>query len=806
MKRKIEKGLRWLVTVTLTIGGLPMQPDAQAQLYPASDTDTQTLKTMSPSTPEAQTQDSNSPVGEEMPGYPMDEGALDPTDESQSESAEADSSAPARESASEPSQTEKIEGMIEAGLEKNWGTDVDVTVPMTDIEEGLTVSKMEEGGVTTSAQDPIYFTYQTLDGRAGEGEAVSVINPDGSLKITGVNLEEKSPAPESSERAKLAVLRQEENGIIHGSAGKGYAYGSVLAYWKALDNPIDGGGRNFDGKMEMPIFNDGEFKGEARPMPAPISYLVQLLSLDGTLLGEIKSPGQAFVKMADTAEAVPSDESTVLVENSETVPEDLKSDGSLDGESAPNDINKDGIVNIKDAAVEFADNNSDGVVDSKDSADTNGDGVIDEKNASTEPQPTAAETVDSVGEDGPSNPYLNNSTDEVLAASKAAFEDDAKNTEAALPENPQDDGQKIEVSSPDTVPEADALPAPESRPFPESSILSYEDAKERAAQGEGTIVDIDPKNPSQSPCEGGQGIESPGASGITAWFCPNSSASTGSGLKSLTAGMTPDPAAVPDTTVSGTNSTDLDDAPIVEPKIESTPVESTPVILNSDGTIWAKQAEIEIKEEPVSAVTAANLEDFKITAPAPIVSEKAIVRVVIEKDPSVAAFQKGIQAFQPKFRLMAPAFSELRQTAASALGDALAILKEKAAHEIAAEKRQAEIKIEAIAAGKQETRASSYAADPSAVRIKNEDIRAAAKRDLREEKDQVKQTLKSRIHEIEASNRLEISNLKQLHAAASTAIEQYSKAYKAGTFFSVFPALGNPILTSNAGEDDSLLG
>ncbi len=283
---------------------------------------------------------------------------------------------------------------------------------------------------------------------------------------------------------KDSLLAKAEIGAFHVPADRMILVKGVIKRFKSDASAfliahgidaIDGGGRKFGDEQKLEVDDNGIFYARLKADQPGIHRIHLLQRMQG---GEDRVIAETKVEVA-------------ALRSTDAPAEEANKDGivnTMDTDYTAQDTNKDGVVNTMDTDYTAQDTNKDGVVNTMDTdytaQDTNKDEAV--KTESSETRPKDSTTPDS--------------------AEIAAFK---------------------------------ALAAPEGdvhSPAPENPVFSYEDAKSKAANGEGTIVDLDPKHPSESPCAEGVAIQSPGASGTTAWFCPNdASSNSGNGISATVA-------------------------------------------------------------------------------------------------------------------------------------------------------------------------------------------------------------------------------------------------------------------------------
>ncbi len=350
---------------------------------------------------------------------------------------------------------------------------------------------------------------------------------------------------------------------------------------------------------------------------------------------------------------------------------------------------------------------------------------------------------------------------------------------------PEDDSlysSKKDISR-DRAQEKSFAALPESEPIEnvpqDNGMMTLEEARKRK---DGTIKDIDPKNPSQSPCGGGTQIQSPGGVGPTAWFCPGSNAPESTGP--ATADFTP----VEETVMS----TETIPEPLKPETAIETADESKP-LLNQDGSVWAKPV---VFKNP-SVEVAADEPSLEIRSLTPSLNQKEeeVVRITLNT-PVVASFVRAVQSFQREYKPRSDTLSELRTEIKAAYRDLKAIVSEEAEKRIEEAKAEAENKVQDVRAAFDNQKES---ARNSALPERNEG-RAAG-----QSKKEKREALRESIVLIKRKADARIAEFSNLYQSADKQIKEYKQAYTAGT---PFPAMAAPqnstVFTAENGE--SLLG
>lgn len=327
-----------------------------------------------------------------------------------------------------------------------------------------------------------------------------------------------------------------------------------------------------------------------------------------------------------------------------------------------------------------------------------------------------------------------------------------------------------------------ALAMPESEPLenvlPQNNgMMSYEEAKKRVGSGEGTIIDIDPKNPSQSPCGGGTQIQSPGGVGPTAWFCPGSNASESSGP------VTSDFKPVEETVIS---------TEPLKPETAIETVSDSKPLLNHDGSVWAKP--VVFKNTSVEVM--ADEPSLEIRSLTPSMNrEEEAVRMTLST-PVVASFVRAVQSFQQEYKPRSATLSELRIEMKSAYRDVKAIVSEEAQKRIEEAEAEAENKLQDVRAAF-DTRKGN--ARNNALPERNDGRSAGMV------KKEIKNALKERIVLIKEKADARVAEFSALYQSADSLIKEYRKAYAAGTPLPLMTAFENNTVFA-ADNNDSLLG
>jgi|GEM_PF-3790196 len=872
MKRKVEKSLRWLVAVTLTLGGLPASPEAIAQIYPVQDAGMEEKSRVISA--EKAEGDSNAAVKEkELPG-----GSLEEASALQKPTIDRDVSMEPAAETDKVSNYNEIREKIEKGLEQNFKTEVKVTLEKSEIPNGLTSDKMAEGGATSDNVE-ISFKYLTAEGEIGTGVAQSIINLDGTFTIKGASLEpgsSETPSPAESpdpntagsepislssapqdpsvmgERAivlKRAVViynnlydpsYRMQGEVLLRDLETGKEYFAVFSKEEseklkkdmvisAILTPhgrlVEGNDALYQGKLmgfggedilplppkdpalppkspnEPPVSVDPAGSREITLKRAEVvynnlydpSYRMQR----EILLRDLETGEQYFTLFSD-------EESKALVKGL-VISAALVLHGNLvegrdplykaklvaisGGKPLPlvpasGDINGDGIVDFKDEADTARGKNQNEYINNGDdeayaTQDSNRDGIIDMKDSSY-PLKNEASFEYPVG---PASPYVNTQASDpdytpivVLPEERPIESGEDSILPVAPPKNDSEKAQAAEASFA-------ALALPESDPVDnvpqDNGMMTLEEAMKRKGAGEGTIIDIDPRNPSQSPCGGGTQIKSPGGEGPTAWFCPGSPAPESEG-----------PAAeefTPVEEVVMSNEESLKPQTVIETASDSKP------LLNQDGSVWAKPV---VFKNPSAEVTAEepSLEIRSLT-PSLNQKEEEVVRRTLNT-PVVASFVRAVRNFQQDYKPRSSTLSELRTEIKAAFGDVKAIVNEDAEKRIEAAKAEAENKI-------QDARA---AFDTRKESVRNSSLSEKNNsRSAGQSKKEIKNALKETIVLIRKKADTRIAEFSDLYQSADKLIKEYRQAYAAGTPFPAMSAFQNNTVFA-AENSDSLLG
>ncbi len=389
---------------------------------------------------------------------------------------------------------------------------------------------------------------------------------------------------------------------------------------------------------------------------------------------------------------------------------------------------------------------------------------------------------------GPMTPYITPSAGNVQS--------DPDYTPLIVPSSespivPEDDSlysSKQDINR-DLAPEKSFAALPEREPIEnvpqDNGMMTLEEAMKRKGAGEGTIKDIDPRNPSKSPCDGdGEQVASPGGVGPTAWFCFGVQAPESSGP--ATADFTPAEEIV--------MSTETIPEPLKLETVIDAASDSKP-LLNQDGSVWAKPVVFK-NSSPEVTVDEPSLEIRNLT-PSANQKEEEVVRMTLNT-PVVASFVRAVQSFQREreYKPRSTTLSELRAEIKAAYRDVKAIVAENAEKSIEEAKIEAENKIQGVRVAfdnrKEDVRSSSLQ--------ERNDGRSAG-----QSKKEIKSALKERIVLIREKADAWVAEFSGVYQSADKLIKEYKQAYTAGTPFPAMAAFQNNTVFA-AENSDSLLG